>query len=81
MPSKLFEGVPKALFDKGMTKMKEREHLWVATVVFEIQADVLASDAVVLNAEDIQAQNIQCIICSMEWRKGREKVMCSGTES
>jgi hypothetical protein len=74
-------GMPESRGFIGSEKMNNKEHLWVATVVFDISDEVLASGEIILAMEHIHAQNIQCLVCSMPWRKGREGRICSGVGS
>ena len=71
-------GVPESLFNKGMERIKERSHLWLATVVFEMDDSDLAKGEIILNANSVHAQNIRCVICNMPWKKGREGRICQG---
>lgn len=72
-------GLPESLLKTGLAKIQTREHLWVATVVFEMSDEVLASGQILLDGNKIHAQNIRCVICMMEWKKGREGRICPGT--
>lgn len=73
-------GLPESLLHIGVAKMQAREHLWLATVVFEMSDEILASDQIVLDANKVHAQNITCVICGMGWKRGREGRICQGTK-
>lgn len=71
-------GVPESLLEVGLERIKERAHLWLCTVVFEMIDENLAKGEIILDSGKIHGQNIRCVVCGMEWRKGREGRICPG---